>query len=120
MKEQNTIFSDLNKGIIIFLLFIFIMICTSSIDSFVNHKKMLKNLEKIEIKGKINHLKNLTRGSYNIVVGKYEMRSINIGYEIEKYNIQTGDSFYKMANSKIITFYKMKNGYYEKTCEYEL
>lgn len=46
--------------------------------------------------------------------------NLRIGWEIEKYNIQIGDSVSKEANSKIMVFYKLKSGVYVKYCEYEI
>jgi len=84
------------------------------------HNREIKELIRMELNGRINILENINRGSYNLKIGTYKIHSLPIAFEIEKYNIQIGDSVSKEANSRIIKFYKNKNGVFEKYCEYNI
>lgn len=91
--------------------------------NYLNNKEELNSLVGKEIKGRIDALKDENRGSYYIEVKTleetYKIHSLPIAWEIKEYNIQVGDSISKEADSKTITFYKVKNGSYEKCCDYE-
>lgn len=92
--------------------------------NYLNNKEELNSLVGKEIKGRIVALKDENRGSYYIEVKTleetYKIHSLPIAWEIKEYNIQVGDSISKEADSKAITFYKVKNGSYEKCCDYEM
>ena len=88
--------------------------------NYVAHKREKKELINKELKGKIIHLENMNRGSYDLKINNYEIRSLEIGFEVQKYNIQIGDSVSKEANSNIMTFYKNRNGIFEEYCKYEI
>jgi hypothetical protein len=93
-------------------------------NNYLKHENVITELIEKEIQGKIKGLKNENRGSYYIEIstlnGDIKIHSLPIAWEIEEYNIQIADSVSKEANSKIMTFYKFKNGAYEKCCEYEI
>lgn len=85
------------------------------------YNNKLIEFEKREVSGRIINLKKLTKGFYAIKLSsEMPLPNLRIGWEIEEYNIQIGDSVSKEANSKLMTFYKFKNGAYEKCCEYEI
>jgi predicted membrane protein len=113
---------------VIFFIFLFLLSIIFAIvffsNNYVEHKKEIKELIEKEIQGKIQGLKNENRGSYYIEVstlnGNFKIHSLPIAWEIEEYNIQIGDSISKESNSRIMTFYKAKNGVFEKCCDYEI
>lgn len=88
--------------------------------NYLHHKNEINDLISREINGQINILKNKNRGSYDLKIGDYKINSLPIAYEVEKYNIQLGDSVRKEANSRIMIFYKNIHGVFEKYCEYEI
>lgn len=53
-------------------------------------------------------MENKNSGTYNLIIGIYEIRSLPIAFEVQKYNIEVGDSETKEANSKIMKFYKKR------------
>lgn len=115
------------KYVIFFIVLFLISIIFAIIffrNNYVEYKKEITELIEKEIQGKIKNLKNENRGSYYIEIstlnGDIKIHSLPIAWEIEKYNIQIGDSVSKEANSKIMSFYKAKNGVFEKCCDYEI
>lgn len=91
------------------------------IHKWLSYKNDLIEFQKKEAYGKIVRLKDLTRGIYAIELSsKIHLPNLRIGWEIEKYNIQVGDSVSKEANSKMMIFYKFENGVYKKYYEYEI
>lgn len=88
--------------------------------NYLHQKREIKRLKSQKINGQINILENKNRGSYNLQIGNYKINSLPIAYEVDKYNIQLGDSVSKEANSTLMIFYKNKNGSFEKYCEYEI
>ncbi|MEN9639360.1 MAG: hypothetical protein RLZZ262_1228 [Bacteroidota bacterium] len=86
----------------------------------IAHQRETKELIGKELYGKIKILENMNRGSYDLKIDNYEIRSLPIAFEIQQYNIQVGDSMSKEANSNIIKFYKIKNGTFEKCFDYEI
>ena len=113
---------------IIFLIALFLISAISAIvffrDNYIKQTKKITEVIKKEIQGKIKDLKNENRGSYYIEIStmteEIKVHSLPIAWEIEKYNIQIGDSLSKEADSRIMTFYKFKNGAYKKCCEYKI
>jgi|GEM_PF-2091856 hypothetical protein len=120
MKEQI----EMSPKYISILISIFLLIVVFSFLFFIKknktHNREIKELIRMELNGRINILENINRGSYNLKIGTYKIHSLPIAFEIEKYNIQIGDSVSKEANSRIIKFYKNKNGVFEKYCEYNI
>ena len=120
MKEQIQISSKY----IFVLVTIFILIVITAFlffrKNYLSHKKEIMELISKEIKGEISDLKNENRGSYYIKIKNYKIHSLPIAFEIEKYNIQVGDSVSKKANSNIMTFYKNNNGTFKKCCDYKI
>lgn len=87
----------------------------------VTYQKELTIFEKHKINGIITELKNTQRGTYDIEISSGdEIPNLRLGWELEKYNIQIGDSVSKKENSKIMTFYKFKDGIAEKCFDYEI
>lgn len=85
------------------------------------YQKALEEFEKCKIKGVILSLKNTGRGTYDIELSSSnKIPNLRIGWQLEKYDIQVGDSVSKDANIKIMTFYKFKNGKFEKCFDYEI
>ena len=93
-------------------------------NNYLKHKNVIAEIINKEIHGKIQGLRNENRGSYYVEIstlnGDIKIHSLPIAWEIEEYNIQIGDSVSKEANSKLMTFYKFKDGAYKKCCEYEI
>ena len=88
--------------------------------SYLNHNKDMTVLVGKELKGRISDLKNQNRGSYYVEIKNDKIHSLPIAFEIEKFNIQVGDSISKEAKSNIMTFYKNKNGTFIKCCDFEI
>jgi len=85
----------------------------------------LKTLKSKEINGIILDNGHPNRGYSNFTVNDAISNSklfytLAITWFYEENNIQVNDSVSKTANSKIITFYKLKNSVYEECCEYEI
>ena len=81
----------------------------------------LKMLYREKIHGKIVDIKDLTKGTYSIKLSsKTQLPDLLLGWEIKKYSIQIGDSLSKESNSNVIRFYKIEEGVWKKTCEYEI
>ncbi|MBO9634968.1 MAG: hypothetical protein J7578_17795 [Chitinophagaceae bacterium] len=120
MKEVNSISV---KYIVILIIVLLIGVAIAFLylrKNYLLHKNEINDLISKEVNGQINILKNKNRGSYNLRIGNYEINSLPIAYEVEKYNIQLGDSVRKEANSRIMIFYKNINGVFEKNCEYKI
>ena len=85
----------------------------------------LEALQKSEFNGLIKDTKKETRGFYYIMI-KDNISKTFLKYSLPsdwfflENKIQSGDSVSKNANSKMITFYKLKNGVFEKCCDYEV
>ena len=120
MKEQIPISPKYIIAFIVVLLIGAVIAFLYFRKNYIHHKREINALIGKEINGQINILENKNRGSYNLKIGDYEINSLPIAYEVEKYNIQLGDSVRKKANSRIMIFYKNKNGVFEKHCEYEI
>lgn len=90
----------------------------------IDYEDELNSLIAKEVNGSIIALKDKGRGTYYLEIktlsGVFEISSLPIAWEVEKYNIQVGDSLSKKANSKKMFFYKKKNGIYIKYCDYEI
>lgn len=115
------------KSIILISIFFALILIGSIIfiaNNQIRHNKELKLFISKGIYGSITKLNDLSRGTYSIEIKQdnfiYETPSLPIAWEIKEYNIQVGDSISKEANSKAITFYKVKNSSYKKCCEYEM
>ncbi len=91
----------------------------------IKYDHMLETLQNSEFNGLIKDSKKEPRDFYYIMIKD------NISKTCLKYSlptswfflvnkIQIGDSVSKNANSKMITFYKLKNGVFEKCCDYEV
>jgi hypothetical protein len=113
---------------IVLIVLVFISVVIGSVvfftRNYLNNKEELSFLVGKEIKGRVVALNDENRGSYYIEIKTreetYKIHSLPIAWEIKEYNIQVGDSISKEANSKTITFYKVKNGVYEKCCDFEM
>ena len=113
---------------VIFLIVLFLISIVFAIiffrNNYVEYEKEITVLIEKEIHGKIKNLKNENRGSYNIEIstlnGDIKIHSLPIAWEIVEYNIQIGDSVSKETNSKIMSFYKTKNGVFKKCCDYKI
>jgi hypothetical protein len=92
--------------------------------NYLSHSSELKSLESKEINGRIVALKDENRGSFYIEIETiqetHRMHSLPIAWEIEKYNIQVGDSVSKEAGSRTMIFYKLKDGIYKECFKYEM
>jgi hypothetical protein len=90
----------------------------------VKYNNELEILRSKEIKGVIVKLRDTGRGFCSMEIKEpndsTNEYSLAIAWEVKEFNIQAGDSVYKESSSKIMTFYKMKNGSYEKRCVYEM
>ncbi len=124
MKESIKM---LFKYVIVFIALFLILIMFATVffrNNYLKHEKEITGVIRKEIQGKIKDLKNENRGSYYVAISTLKedikIHSLPIAWEIEKYNIQVGDSVSKEANSKLMTFYKFKIGAYEKCCTYEI
>lgn len=120
MKEQVQIPTKYIISLIVVLLIGVIIAFLYFRKNYFHNKKETNALIRKEVSGQINMLENINRGSYNLKIGDYKINSLPIAYEVEKYNIQLGDSVRKEANSRIMIFYKNTNGSFEKYCEYEI
>jgi len=81
----------------------------------------LNEFEKVAVSGKIKSIKDLTRGSFYLTLeNNSKIPALNIGWEVDKYGISIGDSVFKAENSKIIKFYKLKNGAYLPNFEFKI
>lgn len=124
MKEYINLPTKYNVFIVIIFISILIGAIIFFTRNYLNHKQELNSLFGKEIKGRIVALKYENRGSYCIEIKTfketYKIHSLPIAWEIKEYNIQFGDSLSKEANIKTITFYKVKNGSYQKCCDFEM
>jgi len=124
MKEEI----QLPTKYIILIIVIFISIVIGAVvfftRNYLSHKDELNSMIPKEIKGRIVALKDENRGSYYLEIETlketHKIHSLPIAWEIKEYNIQVGDSISKEANSRMMLFYKLKNGIYEKCCEFEM
>ena len=120
MKEQIEMspkyFSILISILLLIVVFSFLVFMTKK----KTHDREIKELIRIELNGRINVLDNMNRGSCDLKIGTYKIHSLPIAFEIEKYNIQIGDSVSKEADNTTMKFYKNKNGVFEKYCEYKI
>lgn len=103
------------------------MVIVAVIYFTTNYKKFKSEISILisqEINGIIKSMKDENRGSYflEIQTTKEDLKihSLPIAWEVKKFNIQIGDSVSKEANSKIMIFYKLKNGVSQKLCEFEM
>ncbi len=111
----------MSLGIYAFFGFVILLAISFFTRKLLIYQKELTNFEKIQINGVITELKNTQRGTYDMKISSGdEIPNLRIGWELEKYNIQIGDSVSKKENSKIMTFYKLKNGISEKCFDYEI
>lgn len=91
----------------------------------IESKANLKRIVGEEVNGIIQESEENNRGFKSFTIRDNHTKSkrklnLHITWFYEENNIQVNDSVSKTANSKIITFYKLKNGVYEECCEYEI
>lgn len=124
MKEELSISPKLTFIILSTLALIAIVGMLFLIRNSVKYNNELEILRSKEIKGVIVKLKDTGKGFCSMEIKEpndstYEY-SLAIAWEVKEFNIQAGDSVYKESSTNIMTFYKMKNGSYEKRCVYEM
>ena len=98
--------------------FIFIMI-----KNWFKHQNDLENFIKKKVNSKIYQLKDLNRGSQEIVFktnNQLDTISLPLTFEVKKYNIIIGDSLNKVANSNLLEIFRTENSVTYKLCETEL
>ena len=123
MKEKIQLPRKYNVLLIVVFITIVIGAVIFFTRNYLSHKDEFNSLIAKEIKGRIVVLKDEHRGSYYIEIKNQNDTfkiSAPIAWEVKKYNIQMGDSINKNANSKIIFFYKLKRGVFERYCDYEM
>ena len=101
--------------------FLFLIAIIFFAQNWISYKNKLTEFEKREINGKIILLRDKQKGIFEIKLSSnQEVPNLRIGWELEKYNILIGDSVSKKSNSKIMSFYKEKNGVFKKYWDYEI
>jgi hypothetical protein len=124
MKKELPI--SKNYLVIIFstMAIISIIVLIALVKRYFKAKTVTNTLIRQEIDGVIKSMKDESRGSYFLEIktgkGLLSIHSLPVAWEVEKYNIQVGDSVSKKANSKTMNFYKSKNGVMTKVCEFEM
>jgi hypothetical protein len=124
MKEQF----DIPKYyvIIIFCILTVMVIIAAAILSknYFKYKAAADALVGLEINGVIQSLKDEGRGSYFLEIKTekelLKIHSLPVAWEVKNYNIQIGDSVSKKANSRVMIFYKLKDGTMKKACTFEI
>jgi hypothetical protein len=87
--------------------------------------KMVQDFTEREFRGIVIISSEQHRGFHFIKIKDYVSDS-TLEYSVpgswffKENNIRIGDSVSKEINNKTMTFYKLKNGFFEKCCEYEL
>lgn len=118
----------MQKKTSLILLVIYLSIVTGAVIFFTKiqskHNLEIKNFQNKNINGIIIHLNDLSRGTYSLKIKDegivYETPSLPIAFEVEKFNIEIGDSLFKDSNSSTLTFYKKKKGIFKELFKYEI
>lgn len=118
----------LQKKTSLILLVIYLSIITGAVIFFTKiqskHNIEIKNFQNENINGIIIHLNDLSRGTYSLKIKDegivYETPSLPIAFEVEKFNIEIGDSLFKDSNNSTLTFYKKKKGIFKELFKYEI
>jgi hypothetical protein len=70
--------------------------------------------------GSVIQMTNLQRGNFDVTINAKEgvltIKAWQIGWEVKKFNLQTGDSVKKAENSADVFFYKSFNGQFRQLC----
>ena len=88
-------------------------------------EEMVSQFTNKKIDGIVLYSKEGTRGFFLIEIAD-KLSDSTLKYNVPKSwffkenDIKIGDSVSKKSNSKIMTFYKVKNGVFEKCCDYEI
>jgi hypothetical protein len=124
MKEEFKI-SKKNLIVLFSILAILVLIAVFVLSkNYLNYRANTNALIGQQINGIIKSMKDQSRGSYFLEIQTEKeiisVHSLPVAWEVKKYNIQVGDSISKEANSRIMKFYKSRNGVIEKICEFEM
>lgn len=110
--------------IVFFFLTSISLILSIVLGNYYENTYEYKSLVKKVIKGRIIGIKDETRGTYYLKIksleSTFELHNLPMSSEVEKYNIQIGDSISKDAKSKKFVIYKKKDGRFKKICEFEM
>lgn len=113
---------DLFIGLLYLSFFIFIVITFARKNN--KHYDELRKLAEMKLNGRIVEILDTKRDTYHLQIKSkdtiYHLRGIPFGWYEEKYNVVIGDSISKAPKSKVITFFKLKNGKYAEMFNYEL
>jgi hypothetical protein len=124
LKEELTISPKYTYIILSIFALIAIAGISYLIRNSVKYNNELEILRSKEIKGIIVELRDTGRGFCSIRIKEsnadVNQYSLAIAWEVKEYHIQVGDSVSKESNDRTMTFYKLKNGSYEKYCDYEM
>jgi len=124
MKEELAIPKNYLIGLFSILVILAIIAVIVLSKNYFKYRAKTNTLIGQEINGVIKSMKDESRGSYFLEIKTEKellsIHSLPVAWEVQKYNIQVGDSVSKKANSRIMNFYKLKNGAMEKVCEFEM
>ncbi len=99
--------------------------CIYFIEGGNKFDKMVLQFTSKKIEGRISYSKKGTRG-FHILEISDRLSNSTLKYNLPKSwffkenNILNEDSVSKKSNTPVMTIYKLKNGIYEKCCDYEI